>query len=327
MPKTQEDADRVKFAVYSTKGIRGIYVSEDDTAALVNAGFWEEDLDVDYLQRPDERAEGAGRGRQPHGLLHRLPVAADQRSCATCPRCAQVFLVTCAALTFLLWNYFRSWPGVWVPMFSGVLSAIWALGLVPLLGLNLDPLILVVPVFLSARALSHSVQSMDRYHEEYHRTHDKHTAIVESYSHLFPPAIASILNDAAGIFLVTMAPIPLIQKVALFSCFWIFSILISVVTLHPIILSATNPPGVQSTAPRVAPLARASGARCPGARLRGLRPQGSVRPHGSASASRGSCVLGVMAWLYRWHEQIYAGHHRPDHRRQRGLAEAGRAWR
>jgi len=49
LPQTQEDADRVKFAVYATKGIRGLYVSEDDTAALVNAGFWEEDLDFNDL--------------------------------------------------------------------------------------------------------------------------------------------------------------------------------------------------------------------------------------------------------------------------------------
>src|SRR6266446_4282967 len=34
LPKTQEDAERVKFAVYSTKGIRGLYVALDDSAAL-----------------------------------------------------------------------------------------------------------------------------------------------------------------------------------------------------------------------------------------------------------------------------------------------------
>ncbi len=49
VPETQEDAERVKFAVYSTKGIRGLYVAQDDTAALVNAGFWEEELDFNYL--------------------------------------------------------------------------------------------------------------------------------------------------------------------------------------------------------------------------------------------------------------------------------------
>lgn len=249
VPQTQADAERVKFAVYATKGIRGILVAEDDTAALVNAGFWEEDLDFDYLYERMMALKAAVEDENHVVYFTGFPwlYASIQRFL---PEVQQVFVVTVAALTFLLWNYFRSWPGVWVPIFSGILSAIWALGLLPLLGLNLDPLILVVPIFLSARALSHSVQSMDRYHEEYHRTGDKRTAIVESYSHLFPPAIASILNDAAGLFVVALAKIPLIQKVALFSCFWIFSILISVVTLHPIILSMTNPPGAPSTAPR-----------------------------------------------------------------------------
>jgi predicted RND superfamily exporter protein len=204
-----------------------------------------------------------------------------------------------------------------VPIFSGLLSGVWALGLVPLLGLNLDPLLLVVPIFLSARALSHSVQSMDRYHEEYHRTGDKHTAIVESYSHLFPPAIASILNDAAGIFLVTMAPIPLIQKVAVFSCFWIFSILVSVVTLHPIILSATNPPGAPSTYP--------AWARWLGRATLGL----GVAAFAVVTAIEGADLLGagtlavfaavgVVLWV--WHQQIYDG-------ATRGIIAASAGWR
>jgi len=191
-----------------------------------------------------------------------------------------------------------------VPMFSGVLSCVWALGLVPLLGLNLDPLILVVPVFLSARALSHSVQSMDRYHEEYHRTQDRHTAIVESYSHLFPPAIVSILNDAAGLFLVTMAPIPIIQKVALFSCFWIFSILISVVTLHPIILSATKPPGAPSEWPKWAQNVGWAVLAVLGLAFGGVSLYAAYDLLGLLTLS---IMLVLMAALYRWHESIYKG--------------------
>ena len=60
-------------------------------------------------------------------------------------------------------------------------------------------LVLVVPVFLTARALSHSVQSMDRYHEEFHKLHDKHQAIVTSYGALFPPAIASTVAMAIAV--------------------------------------------------------------------------------------------------------------------------------
>jgi predicted RND superfamily exporter protein len=303
VPKTQEDADRVKFAVYATKGIRGLYVAEDDTAALVHAGFWEEELDFHYLYDRMMELKRNVEDENHTVYITGFPwlYTSVQRYA---PEVGQVFVVTVGALGFLLWNYFRSWPGVWVPVFSGILSGIWALGLVPLLGLNLDPLILVVPIFLSARALSHSVQSMDRYHEEYHRLHDRNAAILESYSQLFPPAIASILNDAAGIFLVTMAPIPLIQKVAIFSCFWIFSILVSVVTLHPIILSATNPPGVHGGYPawarwlgRVALVVGAVGfsaiALWTAADLMNVWAVG--------------VMLAIAVVLYLWHEQIYRG--------------------
>src|SRR5438034_918773 len=243
LPKTQEDAERVKFAVYSTKGIRGLYVALDDTAALVTAGFWEEELDFNYLY--DRMMELK---RDVEDANHTVYITGFPWLYTSVlryvPEVREVFVITVAALAFLLWNYFRTWTGIWVPVFSGLLSSVWALGMGPLLGLNLDPLVLVVPIFLSARALSHSVQSMDRYHEEYHRLRDKHAAIVESYSHLFPPAIASVLSDGIGILLVSIAPIPLIQKIAVFSSFWIVSIIVSVVTLHPIILSVINPPGV-----------------------------------------------------------------------------------
>jgi len=246
VPQTQEDADRVKFAVYATKSIRGLYVSQDDTAALVHAGFWEEDLDFDYLW--DRMLELKAQIEDDNHTVYFTGFPWLYASILRyLPEVGQVFVITFGALCFLLWNYFRTWPGVWVPIFSGLLSSVWALGVVPLLGLNLDPLVLVVPIFLTARALSHSVQSMDRYHEEYHATGDKNHAIVESYSHLFPPAIASVLSDGIAILLVALAPIPLIQKVAVFSSLWIASILVSVVTLHPIILSVTNPPGVHDT--------------------------------------------------------------------------------
>ena len=239
------------------------------------------------------------------------------------PEVRQVFVVTCAALSFLLWNYFRTWTGVWVPIFSGILSSVWALGLVPLLGFNLDPLVLVVPIFLSARALSHSVQSMDRYHEEYHRTGDRHTAIVESYSHLFPPAIASILTDAAGIFLVTMAPIPLIQKVAIFSCFWIFSILDQRGDAAPDHPLGDQPAGrAEHAPPRGCASARAAALADPRRRrLRRVVASQAAYDLMGPSSARGHARCSAVA-LYRWHEQIYQRHHR---RRSSPPARAGGA--
>jgi len=241
MPRTQQDAERVRFRVYSTPGVRGVFTSLDDKAAVVHAGFWEEALDFqDMYQRM------MALKAQEEDNNHKIYITGFPWLYTSVLRywvqVVAVFACTAVALSFLLFVYFRTWTGIWVPMFSGLLSSIWGLGIAVLLGFNLDPLVLVIPVFLTARALSHSVQSMDRYHEEYYRSGNKHTAIVNSYSRLFPPAIASIVTDGIGLLVVAVAPIPLIQKVAIFASFWVVSIFVSVVTLHPIILSYIDPP-------------------------------------------------------------------------------------
>ncbi len=241
VPQTQEDAERVRFAVYATPGVRGVYVSEDDTAAVIHAGFWEEALDFRDLY-----ARMTALKQQEEDANHRIYITGFPWLYTSVLQYSDdliwVFGLTIFSLGFLLYVYFRTWTGVWVPIFSGVLSSIWGLAIAALLGFNLDPLVLVIPIFLTARALSHSVQSMDRYHEEYYRLHDKNQAIVVSYSALFPPAIASIVTDGIGLLIVAVAPIPLIQKVAIFASFWVVSIFVSVVTLHPIILAYINPP-------------------------------------------------------------------------------------
>jgi predicted RND superfamily exporter protein len=241
IPQTQEDADRVRFSVYANPNIRGLYVANDDTAAVVNVGFWEEKLDFEDLS---DRMMALKHTEE--DANHTIYITGFPWLYTSVLQYAKqlilVFGLTVMTLAFLLYAYFRTWTGIWVPIFSGVLSSIWGVGMASLLGFDLDPLVLVIPIFLTARALSHSVQSMDRYHEEYYRLKDRHQAIIVSYQHLFEPAMSGIIADGMGLLVVAIAPIPLIQKVAIFASFWIVSIFISVVTLHPVILSYIQPP-------------------------------------------------------------------------------------
>ncbi len=241
VPQTQADAERVRFSVYSNPAVRGIFVSNDDKAAVVHVGFWEEALDFRYLAERMRQLQEAENDANHTIYITGFPWL------YTCVleysnQLLYIFGLTLLSLSFLLFSYFRTWTGIWVPIFSGILSTVWGLGIASFLGFNLDPLVLVIPIFLTARALSHSVQSMDRYHEEYHRLHDRDQAIVESYSHLFEPAMSGIACDGMGLLVVAIAPIPLIQKVAIFASFWIVSIFVSVVSLHPIILAYIKPP-------------------------------------------------------------------------------------
>lgn len=303
VPQTQADADRVRFSVYSNRGVRGVFVSHDDKAAVVHTGFWEEALDFRYL---NERMDALV--AQERDDRHEIYITGFPWLYTSVLQYANdlyyVFGATVIALSFLLYSYFRTWTGIWVPIFSGILSSIWGLGIAALLGFNLDPLVLVIPIFLTARALSHSVQSMDRYHEEYHRLKDKDQAIIVSYSHLFAPAIASIVTDGIGLLIVAVAPIPLVQKIAIFASFWVVSIFISVVTLHPIILAYIDPPPDHINQPR--------NPRLDILPATGLFAVGSVAILVAHYAGHIPAIPGLIAWspLFGWYwlnycERIY----------------------
>ena len=249
-PRLPEDAEDLKFfrrKVDTTEGVRGFFVSQDDKATQIVAGFWEEYFDLTgmwkQIQEIVAREEAGGKVKI---YVSGPPVLFAYFSEAL--GTMKLFLGgTLALMLLLLWFYFRTIQGLLIPTFSALLSAVWGLGFAGLFGYSLDPLVIVVFVLITARTLSHSVQSMERYHEEYFRCHDKHTAIIRSYVSLYAPAMVSIIADGLAIMTIAVATIPLMQKLAFVSAFWIISIFISVVTLHPIILTFVRPPKSHNT--------------------------------------------------------------------------------
>jgi len=253
-PRIPEDQDELEFLrrkVYSTEGVRGLFVSYDDSATLITAGFWEEYFDLPAmwkaLQEIVRREEADGKVN----IYVAGPPILYAYFMEALSSMGWVVLATALAIVLLLAFYFRSLQGVLIPTFSGLMSAVWGLGFAGLCGFSLDPLVLVVFVLITARALSHSVQWMERYYDEYLRLGDKQAAIVQSYVSLFSPAMVSIASDALAILTIAVASIPLMQKLAFVASFWIVSIVLSVVTLQPVILSFVNPPGQARVAGRL----------------------------------------------------------------------------
>jgi predicted RND superfamily exporter protein len=241
LPQDQQDLAFLRQKIYATEGVRGFFVSPDNKSTLILAGFWEEQYDLGRMwariREIVRREEDANTKIYVTGFPVLYAYVLDLR-----PQLKWVLGASVATMMAILWLEFRSWQGVWIPILSGALSAVWGLGFAGLCGLTLDPLVLVVPVLLSARAHSHSVQSMERYHEEYARLGDRDAAIVKSYTAVYAPAMVSLLADGLAILTLYIAYIPLIQKLAVLSSFWILSIFVSVVTLHPILLSLVKPP-------------------------------------------------------------------------------------
>lgn len=211
-------ANRVEFAA-------AIAAHEPGAAAriTVDRGGKQEELTI-TVPEPDLMLSVAGEPRLYGWVYH----YADEAK--------WIFLITTILTWILLYLYFHDWRGALRPTITGVISAIWGLGFINLVGLPFDPLALVIPFFITARAISHSVQMHDRYYEEYEKCGwDKEKAIVGAFAELFVPTLSGIVTDAIGILAILLVPILMLQKLAIAACFWIMAITVSELLLNPIV--------------------------------------------------------------------------------------------
>src|SRR5262249_59356394 len=121
-----------------------------------------------------------------------------------------------AAIFFLLWASFRRWHGVLIPMIAAFVTVIWGTGFTGWVGIQFDPLVLVIPMLITARAVSHTVQMAERFFEDYERLYpiygDRERAKLEAAAiamgELIVPGTLGILTDVAGLLAVPASPIP-----------------------------------------------------------------------------------------------------------------------
>ena len=223
--------------IHQNKQVYGRLVSLDDRAALITAGFIESRLDYSALF--DElRALKAELERDGSVEVHLTgqPVLSGF-TFAFLPEIIVILLLSLAVLIVLLGVYFRHYYGVVMPFTGAIVSAVWGLGFISLMGYQLEPLVLVIPMLITARAVSHSVQFVERFYEEYERLSDKEEAVIQSMAELLLPGTLAIITDAFGIFVIGVSSIALMQKVAFFGAFWALSIAITEMLLNRLMIA------------------------------------------------------------------------------------------
>ena len=158
-------------------------------------------------------------------------------------------LISVAASIFLVLLFVinRTWRGTILPLLSGAISAIWALGVAQLCGIHFDPLVVVVAMLITARAVSHSVQMMTRYHEEIDKVDDDKDvnsllAATVTMKDLLRPGLLGIATDAGCVTVVAISPIPLLQKLVVLAVVWVGTVAISSLVVTPVLLSWVKNP-------------------------------------------------------------------------------------
>ncbi|TDG14053.1 transporter [Seongchinamella unica] len=241
---SQEQLEQLRLDVMANPTVYGLLVAPDLKSALIRGTFNEGQLDyveifrqlgelkdeVEQL-RVDEAAQGV------HIYATGQPVLMGWVY-SYLGQIMQIFLLTMAILLALLVAYFRTRGyGILLPLIGVMISATWGLGIVSLLGYNLDPLTLVIPFLITARAMSHGIQLVERYYLEALEAADSHDAARRTFETLFRPGTLGIVSDAVGLLLISLGSSPINVKLGIYASIWAGTVVITVLMAVPLILS------------------------------------------------------------------------------------------
>jgi hypothetical protein len=227
--------------VVASARVFGLLVSPDMKAAVVKGTLNEGALDYGkiFTELKAIRAKETAPGVRIHATGHPVLVGwVDSYSV----QILQIFLYTVFIVLAILVVYTRRIYGILLPLLGMALTSIWGVGFMGVLGYNLDPLMLVVPFLISARAMSHGIQKVERYFLELARTDDKLVAARNTFNALFRPGALAIAADAAALFLIGLGSVPINDKMAIYASFWAVCMVVTVLVTLPMLLAVLPKP-------------------------------------------------------------------------------------
>ncbi len=165
-----------------------------------------------------------------------------------------------AMLLIMIIQYisFRSFQGMILPIVTAILSVLWSLGFMGLIGVHMDGMNTTTPILIMAVAAGHAIQILKRYYEEYEKLHRNSTyhgmnardisrlAIVESIARVGPVMFIAGLIAAISFFTLATYKVSVVKHFGVFAGAGIISILILEMTFVPALRALLPPPKMKS---------------------------------------------------------------------------------
>jgi len=242
-PLSEADLVQLRKDIVANPRVYGPLISPDMKTALVKAQLNEGALDYEetFHKLQELREEYAREGVNLYATGQPVLVgwAYFYKN-----QIFQILAFTALIMLALLIFHFRTLYGVLVPLAGVMVSTIWGIGIISLFGYNLDPLGLVIPFLISARAMSHGIQLVERYYSELENHDSSKAAARRTFESLFRPGTLGVVSDAIGLLLISIGSIPLNTKLAYYSSLWAVFIIVTVLLAVPLLLSILPKPKV-----------------------------------------------------------------------------------
>nr|WP_256249961.1 efflux RND transporter permease subunit [Pseudomonas sp. NBRC 111124] len=147
------------------------------------------------------------------------------------------FVIAFAITALLLWLYARSWRLTLVALVVALLPVVWLLGLLPLLGLGIDPMSILVPFLIFSIGVSHAVQMTNAWKQDVVAGASARQAAHSAFCKIFIPGSLALLMNALGFAVIMLIDIPIVHELGVTACIGVMLMIITNKLMLPIILS------------------------------------------------------------------------------------------
>jgi predicted RND superfamily exporter protein len=150
------------------------------------------------------------------------------------------FAIAAAIATAIIYAYTRCVRSTLLVILCSLVAVIWQLGLVALLGFELDPFSILVPFLVFAIGVSHGAQKMNGIMQDIGRGTHKLVAARYTFRRLFLAGLTALLADAVGFAVLMVIDIPVIRELALTASIGVAVLIFTNLLLLPVLLSYTG---------------------------------------------------------------------------------------
>ena len=149
--------------------------------------------------------------------------------------------------TVVLYWYTRCIRSTLLVVLCSLIAVVWQLGLLPLIGYQLDPYSVLVPFLVFAIGMSHGAQKMNGIMQDIGRGMHRVVAARFTFRRLFLAGLTALLCDAVGFAVLMIIKIQVIQDLAVIASIGVAVLIFTNLILLPVLLSYVGVSGRAAT--------------------------------------------------------------------------------
>ncbi|MDH0425419.1 efflux RND transporter permease subunit [Stutzerimonas stutzeri] len=147
------------------------------------------------------------------------------------------FGISALIASITIYIYTRDLRSTLLLVFTAAVGVVWLLGLLQLLGYNLNPYSILVPFLIFAIGLSHGAQKMNGVMQDIGRGTHKYIAARYTFRRLFLAGLTALLANVFGFAVLMVVDIPVIRDLAMTTSLGVLVLVFTKLFFIPVALS------------------------------------------------------------------------------------------